>query len=361
MITYNEIFINGSNTFQFKRELAMAIGRDEAIVVNQIEYWLSVFRQQNDRERHLRDGRWWVWNTMNAWVDQFGIYSYNTLSAIFNKLKKNGILITSTDYNRESFDRTLWYSIDYERLEAIYTEYWKGKDVNQSQKSKKVQCAKAADVKVQNGGFPIAQNLGNAPPKNWGDNTKDYNTNTTTVNIDDKLNIKKGNKKAVSLKAESSPSQASDTLSDFDISLKKTLSNMRRAVSDDDDFATMKYVTEYFFSAVAIRTCIVHHVLNQKQCDDIYITLRNHFGTVSGNVDGIISQIQCYIHDFAHRINTLTMEHFATDGILEIGDHRMQSLDADEDIDYRACYIGKHPGCLMDRERKTNQVLASAT
>ena len=55
------------------------------------------------------------------------------------------------------------------------------------------------------------------------------------------------------------------------------------------------------------------------------------------------------------------MEHFATEGILQIGDYRIQNLDiSDEDIDYRAYYIERHPDCQMAQESR-KQVLAPAT
>lgn len=347
MVTYNEIFINGSNTFQFKRELAMAIGKDEAIVVNQIEYWLSMFRQQNDIERHYKDGRWWVWNTMNAWVDQFGIYSYNTLSAIFNKLKKNGILITSAKYNLESFDRTLWYTIDYERLGAIYAEYWEGKDKGKSQKSKKVAKVKETATKEEESTVsPIAQSLGNAMPKDWGDNTKDYYTKTTNKNIN----------------AESSPYRAIENFSsNFDISLKKSLENMKQVVKDEKDYEAMKYLVEYFFSAIALRTDMIHHVLSKPQCEKIYTVLSDKYKHLDKCVEEVTWQIQGYLHDFVVKTDNLTMEHFASEGILELGDYRLQLPEMeDEDIDYRMYYIDRHPDCQMAQESR-KQVLAPAT
>lgn len=348
MATYNDIFINGSNTFQFKRELAMAIGRDEAIVVNQIEYWLSVFRQQDDKERHFRDGRWWVWNTMNAWVDHFGIYSYNTLNTVFNKLRDRGILLVSNQYNREVFDRTYWYTIDYDRLGAIYAEYWEGKDRAKSPKSKKGSRKKVVKEVSQpeNEPYPISQNLGNAVPNIREDNTIYYSTKITHNNIN----------------AVASPSRAIVSFStNFDVSLKKSLENMKQVVKDQKDYEAMKYLVEYFFSAVALRTDTIHHVLSKPQCKKIYTVLSDKYMYLDKCVEEVTWQIQGYLHDFIAKTDKLTMEHFASEGILTLGDYRLQYPEIEEEgIDYRAYYIDRHPDCLMAQEAN-KQVLAPAT
>jgi hypothetical protein len=373
-ITYDEIFLNDSNVLMFRPKLACAIGLHEAIIVNQIEYWIGQIKKWKDgteRDRHFQDGKWWVYNSLEEWHEQFPFMTKDLIQRKLSKLKKDGILFATSEYNTASFDRTLWYSINYDRLKSVL----EGDEEDSEQPS------------------PIAQNLGNASlkteglePKNLENthvgifqkcmsgfsrdgsrdfsdtNTIDYSTETTsnTVSIDDKS--ESNNKKAKSiLNAKSSPSRAIRTSSNFDVSLKKTLSNMRRAVGNDNDFAAMKYLTEYFFSAIALRCDKIHHVLSVKQCNNIYATLKERFTPLDKSTEDITWQIQYYLHDFVPRMDTLTMEHFATDGILTIGDYRLQNLDiSDEDIDYRAYYISKHPDCLMAQEAR-KQILASAT
>jgi hypothetical protein len=46
--------------FQFQPSLAATLGLNEAIFIQQTHYWLQ-------RTKHERDGRWWVYNTMEAW------------------------------------------------------------------------------------------------------------------------------------------------------------------------------------------------------------------------------------------------------------------------------------------------------
>ena len=149
--------------------------------------------------------------------------------------------------------------------------------------------------------------------------------------------------------------------SDFDISLEKSLANMRRVVPDDEEYQAMKFITETFFSAVTLRTDMIHHVLSVKQCERIYANLTNNYEPVSAYVEDVVWQIKRYLYDFIPKTDDTTMEHFATAGILEIGEYELpHKVLEDEYIDYRAIYIVKHPNCIMAQESR-KQLLAPAT
>lgn len=358
-ITYDEIFLNDSNVLMFRPKLACAIGLHEAIIVNQIEYWIGQIKKWKDgteRDRHFQDGKWWVYNSLEEWHEQFPFMTKDLIQRKLSKLKKDGILFATSEYNTASFDRTLWYSINYDRLKSVL----EGNEEDSEQPS------------------PIAQNLGNASlkteglePKNLENthvgifqkcmsefprdgsrdfsdtNTRDYFTNTT--------------KKSISINSISSPSRAMKHISDFDVSLKKSLENMRKVVKDQKDYEAMKFITEYFFSAIALRCDKIHHVLSKPQCQKIYTTLSDKYGQIDKFTEDITWQIQVYLHDFIPKTDSLAMEHFASEGILELGDYRMQRPEMkDEDIDYRMYYIDRHPDCLMNQE-PDKQILASAT
>lgn len=386
MVTYNEIFVNNKNVLVLRTDLACAIGLYEALVVNQVEYWLEHFRDDpspETRAKHFQDGKWWVYNTMEGWQKQIRVISLSTVQRTFTKLKKMGILELSSSYNKAFFDQTLWYTINYDKLKELVDDYM----------------AKAGDEHPDFNGNSeadcITQTLGNGPEncaesaKNVENthtvnltecrqssklnadshpdctNTIDYTpyiTNTDIfVNTDDKVNLYSNNKKAISLNSIASPSRAMNRLDDFDVSLKKSLENMKQVVKDEKDYQAMKYLVEYFFSAIALRTDTIHHVLSKPQCKKIYAVLSDRFKPLNRSVEDVTWQIQYYLHDFIPKTDMLTMEHFATDGILQIGDYRMQNLGiSDEDIDYRAYYIERHPDCQMAQESR-KQVLAPAT
>lgn len=82
---------------------------DEAVILQQIHYWI-------EKKQNYRDGRYWVYNSMENWMQQFPwIKSRTTLTRYFNNLEKKGLLITG-NYNKAGFDKTKWYTIDYSAL-----------------------------------------------------------------------------------------------------------------------------------------------------------------------------------------------------------------------------------------------------
>jgi len=94
--------------------LAAAIGLNEAIVLQQIRYWLG-----DKRRPKIRDGRRWVYNTYPQWQAQFPFWSLATIKKTFRELEERGLLLASQRYNRAPTDRTKWYTIDFPRLLAL--------------------------------------------------------------------------------------------------------------------------------------------------------------------------------------------------------------------------------------------------
>ncbi|MBR5792380.1 MAG: hypothetical protein IKY34_04670 [Ruminiclostridium sp.] len=92
--------------------LAEAVGLNEAIVLQQVHYWLE--KNRKDR-RNIRDGYVWVYNSYSGWTEQFPWWSESTVKRIFTGLEKSGLLV-SGNYNKAKMDRTKWYRIDYEKL-----------------------------------------------------------------------------------------------------------------------------------------------------------------------------------------------------------------------------------------------------
>ena len=94
-------------------ELAVAIGLGEAIILQQVHYWLEINRREN---RNYRDGFTWTYNSVAEWQKQFPFYTTKTIQRVITKLENQGILISNV-YNKGNFDRTKWYRIDYDALE----------------------------------------------------------------------------------------------------------------------------------------------------------------------------------------------------------------------------------------------------
>lgn len=86
-------------------KLANAIGLNEAIVLQQIHYWIN-------KKTNFKDERYWVYNTLKELNDQFPFWSQKTIQRTISSLKNKKILITG-NYNQSVFDKTNWYSINY--------------------------------------------------------------------------------------------------------------------------------------------------------------------------------------------------------------------------------------------------------
>jgi DnaD/phage-associated family protein len=91
--------------------LAKVIGLSESIVLQQLHYWLQ-------RSNNVRDGRTWVYNSIKDWEVQFPFWSGDTIKRNMRNLRDMEVIITA-NYNTMPMDRTLWYSIDYEKLNAL--------------------------------------------------------------------------------------------------------------------------------------------------------------------------------------------------------------------------------------------------
>ncbi|HEX5505959.1 MAG TPA: hypothetical protein VFW96_25300, partial [Thermomicrobiales bacterium] len=94
--------------------LAALVGFDEALILQQVRYWLS-----DARRPQVRDGRRWARFTREEWHEQFPFRSVATLARAFRRLERLGLLIACDRYNHEPGDRTKWYTIDFDRVAAL--------------------------------------------------------------------------------------------------------------------------------------------------------------------------------------------------------------------------------------------------
>lgn len=104
----SKLLIN-EQPLQVLPSLAKLIGLNEAIIIQQLHYWLNVSKNE-------RDGHKWVYNTYEDWAKQFPFWSVSTIRRAINNLEQKGLLITTDEYNKMPIDKTKWYRIDYEKL-----------------------------------------------------------------------------------------------------------------------------------------------------------------------------------------------------------------------------------------------------
>lgn len=94
-------------------KLAEEIGLNEAIILQQIHYWLN-------SSKHNYDGKKWIYNSYPKWIEQFPFWSESTIKRTITSLEKQN-LVHVGNYNKAGFDRTKWYSINYTTLNKLMT------------------------------------------------------------------------------------------------------------------------------------------------------------------------------------------------------------------------------------------------
>ena len=136
------------------RELAKVFGLNEAIVLQQLNYWL------NGKSAKLINGRKWIYNSYKQWQkDNFPFWSLATVRRAIENCEKKGLIITD-NFNKAGFDKTKWYSIDYEMVD-------KGMSKRVAQ-NEQTDCSKRA----------------NGVAQNEQTNTRDYSEITTEITTD---------------------------------------------------------------------------------------------------------------------------------------------------------------------------------
>lgn len=87
--------------------LALRIGINEAIVLQQICYWLE------DTTSGIEyDGKRWVYNSINAWNEQFPWWTAKTIQRTVSSLKKMGLIYVE-QLKKSQHDQTNYYAINY--------------------------------------------------------------------------------------------------------------------------------------------------------------------------------------------------------------------------------------------------------
>ncbi len=254
--------------------LATLIGLNEAIVIQQVHYWIKNKEKAN---QDYIDGRYWVYNTYEQWQAQFPFWHINTIQRTFKSLEKKGLLIVG-NYNKAGFDKTKWYTIDYDVLYRFNpTSY-------------------------QNGEI-VTPNWYDGTHQNDQTNTIDY-TKTTPENTFNVLN-------GAALK-QRSPGRARKPI-DMTILEKQIIGSCHR--HGIEDCAEYVEIIKYYYNAYSQVFHREHPILSRPAMDGVIEALRRG----SDNVDGVdLETYQRLINQhFQTQYNGCDYNicHFMTEGI----------------------------------------------
>ena len=111
-------------------EIAKLLGRSAALFLQQLHYWLTT----SDNIGKIVDNRRWVYNSTKQWATEIKILSESTIKRALTTLKKHEI-IKSANLNAKKSDKTLWYTINYEGLNALLSNLQNKSQVKMTQSS----------------------------------------------------------------------------------------------------------------------------------------------------------------------------------------------------------------------------------
>ena len=111
--------------------LAKEIGLNEAIMLQQMHYWL--LKSANEFV-----GVKWFYKTLEEWQTEFPFWSAMTIRRTLGSLEKQKI-IKIGNFNKKKFDKTKWFTIDYQRVNRRCVQ------------NEQTMCSNRTDGCVQNG------------------------------------------------------------------------------------------------------------------------------------------------------------------------------------------------------------------
>lgn len=110
----NKLLID-EHPLQVLPTLAVYIGLNEAIILQQIHYWL-----RSPKVGETANGYRWVRNTVKQWQsDNFPFWDEQAIKRGIANLENDGLILSTRKLNKRNYDRTKWYTIDYEALNRL--------------------------------------------------------------------------------------------------------------------------------------------------------------------------------------------------------------------------------------------------
>lgn len=92
----------------FNEFIAAEHGVNEAIMLENLMYWQKTNKANNN---NFFDGRHWTFNSVKAFTEIFPYWSQDQIKRILKSLETKE-LIVSGNFNKSSYDRTKWYSVN---------------------------------------------------------------------------------------------------------------------------------------------------------------------------------------------------------------------------------------------------------
>lgn len=102
-------------TYTFDTLLATKYGINEAIMLNNLIFWIA---KNEANGKHFHDGRYWTYNSVSAMERLYPFWTTSQIRTVISSLIKQGVLLKG-NYNDKGYDRTMWYGFTDEFLKSI--------------------------------------------------------------------------------------------------------------------------------------------------------------------------------------------------------------------------------------------------
>lgn len=94
-------------TYIFDGEIASIVGVNAAVIFQNIGFWVS---ENEANGRNCEGGRYWTYNSNEAYRKLFPFLSANQIRGALDKLSDYDLILTGC-FNKDARDRTSWYTL----------------------------------------------------------------------------------------------------------------------------------------------------------------------------------------------------------------------------------------------------------
>lgn len=91
----------------FNTEIAKEVGVNAAVILENIAHWVL---RNKANDKNFYDGHYWTYNSNAAMAELFPYMNARQVRTALDSLRKNRMVLTG-NYNKSSYDRTLWYTV----------------------------------------------------------------------------------------------------------------------------------------------------------------------------------------------------------------------------------------------------------
>ena len=126
MTTLRDLLINKDSVLLLNLDLVDKIGLNEAIFLQQLHYWIEIKQRSAQAgepiakakaQKMQENGR----RVITSWSEDFSFWSTKTVQRTINSLVESGFVLKG-NYNKLKMDKTVWLTIDYDKLGSQITD-----------------------------------------------------------------------------------------------------------------------------------------------------------------------------------------------------------------------------------------------